>query len=146
MKHLLKGIVMPEISRFYGIRITIYYLFYFKDMISMNLKYSHARELFSYAIEILATSQKDVRYRLYDVSQEIQHLPELDLSHELFNDWREVKKTFKKLKIHKISETRTHTEEKLNIRNITGSKTAIIIWKIYNELHFNEKYYLNKGE
>jgi len=100
----------------------------------MNLKYSHARELFSDAIEILATSQQ------------IQHLSELDLPHELFHDWREIKKTFKKLKIHKISETRTHTEEKLNIRNITGSKTAIIIWKIYNELHFNEKYYLNKGE
>ncbi len=108
----------------------------------MNLKYSHARELFSDAVEILATSQKDVRYRLYDVSQQIQHLSELDLPYELLIDWRKVKKTFKKLKIHKISHTRTYVEKKLNIRNKTGSKTAIIIWNIYNELHFNEKYYL----
>ena len=112
----------------------------------MNLKYSHAKKLFSDDVEILATSQKDVRYRLYDVSQELSHLTELKLPYELVKDWREIQKTFSKLKIHKISQTRIYIENKLNIRNKIESKTAIIIWKIYNKLHFNEKYYLNTGE
>lgn len=53
----------------------------------MNFKYSHARELFSDAIEILATGQKDVRHRLFDVGQTIKHLQCSELPEELIQEW-----------------------------------------------------------
>ena len=109
-------------------------------MILMNIKYSHSRELFSDAIEILVASQKDLRHRLYEVSQVICHLQELELPSEFLEDWREIKNILSKVKVHKISGELIIPEKKLNFRNKTGEKIAHKIWNIYNELHFNEKY------
>jgi len=106
----------------------------------MNEKYDHSRELFSDAIEILATSQKDLRHRLYEVYEVIYHLHETEVPSEFSEEWKEIKSVLKKVKIHKISEELILAEKKLNIRNKTGEKIAYKIWNIYNELHFSEKY------
>lgn len=105
-----------------------------------DLQYSRAREKFEDAITILVTGQKDIRHRLFDVNEYIVHLQENELPYELLNDFREVKRELQNYKIHKITETRSISEQKLNIRNKTGEKIAYMIWHIYHELHFNEKY------
>ncbi len=106
----------------------------------MNEQYDHSRELFSDAIEILATSPKDLRHRLYEVYETIYHLHESELPLKLLEDWKEIKSILKKVKTHKISESLIISEKKLNIRNKTGEKIAHKIWDIYYELHFSEKY------
>lgn len=106
----------------------------------MNFKYSHARELFSDAIEILSTGQNDIRHRLYDVGEAIHHLQYSELPDELIEEWKDIRKKLENIKIHKISPTLNISEKKINIRNKTGEKIAERIWYIYNELHFCEKY------
>ncbi len=106
----------------------------------MYFKYCHARELFSDAIEILATSKEDVRHRLYEVGEVISHLHYSELPDELLDEWKDIETKLQNVKVQYISPTLIISEKKLNIRNKTGEKIAERIWTIYNELHFNEKY------
>lgn len=106
----------------------------------MNEKYDHARELFSDAIDILATSAKNIHYRLYEVWEILFHLKKSEVPEELQDDWDEIKSVLKKTKIDKISNELIINEKKLNIRNVTGEKIAKKIMIIYYELHFSEKY------
>jgi len=105
-----------------------------------NCKYDHARELFSDAVEILVTSEKDLQHRLYEVYERIYHLHHTELPNELLKDYLEIESILEKIKVHYISPELSIPEKKLNIRNKTGIRVAHIIWNIYYELHFNDKY------
>ena len=110
----------------------------------MNTLYNYAREKLLLSVNILATSQGDVRSRLLEAYAEFHPLRKKHFPESLKKEWEWIDHSLTKFApVYDASGevTANAIENTLKrIKNTTGKKIAEKIFQLFYELHFNEAY------